>query len=80
MLYYRLIRVRLTNNMNIGKFIDNEVISINEAVIYQIRREVDQAKIHLNDHVNSKGKVLKLHEDCEYCQIHIEEQRILKFS
>jgi hypothetical protein len=39
--------------MNIGKFIDNEVISINEAVIYQIRREVDQAKIYLNDYVNS---------------------------
>jgi stress response protein YsnF len=30
--------------MNIDKFIDNEVISINEAVIYQIRRGVDQVK------------------------------------
>ena len=61
--------------MNIGKFIDNELISINEAVKYQIKREVDQAKIHLNSHVNSKGKVLEVHEDCEYCQIYFEEQR-----
>jgi hypothetical protein len=52
--------------MNSGKFIDNELVSINEAVKYQIKR-VDQAKIHLNSHVNSKGKVLELHEDCEYC-------------
>ena len=26
----------------------------------------------LNGHVNSKGKVLELHEDCEFCQIHFE--------
>jgi len=63
--------------MNSGKFIDNELIS--EAVKHQIKKEVDQAKIHLNSHVNSKGKVLELHEDCEFCQIHFEEQRILKF-
>ena len=60
--------------MNSGKFIDNEVISITEAVKHQIKREVDQAKIHLNHHVNSKGKVLEQHEDCEFCQIHFEEQ------
>ena len=63
--------------MNSVKFIDNEVISINEAVTHQIKKEVDQAKIHLNDHVNSNGQVLELHGDCEYCQIHFEEQRIL---
>jgi hypothetical protein len=55
--------------MNSGKFIDNKVVSINEAGKYQIKREVEQAKIHLNDHVNSKGKVLELHENCEFCQI-----------
>ena len=45
--------------MNSGSFFDDELISINEAVKYQIKREVDQAKIHLNSHVNSKGKVLE---------------------
>jgi hypothetical protein len=43
--------------MNSCKFIDNEVLSINEAVKHQIKKEVDQAKVHLNGHVNSKGKV-----------------------
>jgi hypothetical protein len=63
--------------MNSCKFIDNDLISINEAVKHQIKREVNQAKIHLNNHVNSNGKVLELHDDCEFCQIHFEEQRIL---
>ena len=64
--------------MNSGSCFDDEVLSINEAVKHQIKREVDQAKIHLKDHVNTKGHILTLHEDCEYCQIHFEEQRILK--
>jgi hypothetical protein len=64
--------------MNSGISFENEVISINEAVKHQIKREVDQAKIHLKYHVNTKGQILTLHEDCEYCQIHFEEQRILK--
>jgi hypothetical protein len=61
-----------------GSFFDDEVLSINEAIKHQIKKEVDKAKIHLKDHVNTKGQILKLHEDCEYCQIHFEEQRILK--
>ena len=64
--------------MNSGRFLDDEVLSINEAVKHQIKKEVDQAKIHLIDHVNTKGDILPLHEDCAYCQIHFEEQRILK--
>jgi biotin synthase-like enzyme len=64
--------------MNIGRFIDVEVVSINEAVKHQIKRDVDQAKIYLRDHVNIKGQILELQEDCEYCQIYFEEQRILK--
>ncbi len=64
--------------MNSGSFFDDEVLSIDEAVKYQIKKEVDQAKIHLKDHVNAKGQVLQLREDCKYCQIHFEEQRILK--
>jgi hypothetical protein len=66
--------------MNTGRFVENELASINEAVKHQIKREVDQAKIHLNGHVNSKGKVLELHEDSEFCQIHFEEQRILHLA
>jgi hypothetical protein len=64
--------------MNSGSFIDYDVFSINEAIKRQIIKEVDQARIHLKDHVNTKGQVLQLRKDCEYCQIHFEEQRILK--
>jgi hypothetical protein len=42
--------------MNSGSFFDDEVLSINEAVKHQIKREVDQAKIHLKDHVNTKDR------------------------
>ena len=44
--------------MDNGRFFDNEVISINEAVKHQIKKEVDQARIHLKDHVNNSGQVL----------------------
>ena len=64
--------------MNSGSFFDDEVLSINQAVKHQNKREVDQARIHLKDHVNTKGQVLQLRTDCEYCQIHFEEERILK--
>jgi hypothetical protein len=64
--------------MNSGGFFEKEVISINEAVKHQIKKEVDQAKIHLKNHVNTKGQILTLYKDCEYCQIHFEERRILK--
>jgi hypothetical protein len=64
--------------MNSSRFFDIEVISINEAVKQQIKRDVDQAKTHLENHVNTKGQILDLDDDCEYCQIHFEEQKILK--
>ena len=54
--------------MNSGGFFYDEVLSINEAVKHQTRKEVNQARLHLKDHVNAKGQVLQLHEDCEYCQ------------
>jgi hypothetical protein len=64
--------------MNNGRFIDVDVVSLYEAVKHQIKRDVDQAKMHLKYHVNNKGQILELQQDCEYCQIYFEEQRILK--
>ena len=58
--------------MNSGSFFDDEVLSINQAVKHQIKREVDQARIHLKDHVNTKGQVLQLRTDCEYFQINFD--------
>jgi hypothetical protein len=64
--------------MNNGRFYDIEVLSIKEVVKEQIKRDIDEAKTHLKYHVNTKGQILDLDEDCEYCQIHLEEQKILK--
>jgi hypothetical protein len=55
-----------------------EIMSLKEAAKQQIKRDIDQAKTHLENHVNTKGQVLDLDENCEYCHIHFEEQKILK--
>jgi hypothetical protein len=63
--------------MNNSSFSEIEVVSINEVVKQQIKRDVGQAKIHLKYHVNPKGEILLLEKNCEYCQVYIEEKRIL---
>jgi hypothetical protein len=55
----------------------NEILSIKEAAKQHIKRDINQAKTHLEYHVNTKGQVLDLDENCEYCNIHFEEQKIL---
>ncbi|MFL6408506.1 MAG: hypothetical protein ACJ71F_15760 [Nitrososphaeraceae archaeon] len=57
---------------------DIDVISINEAVRRQIKRDIDQATAHLKYHISPKGEVLNLDGNCEYCQVYIEEKRILE--
>jgi hypothetical protein len=57
---------------------DMDIISINEAVRRQITRDIDQATTHLKDHINPKGELLNLDENCEYCHVYIEEKRILE--
>ncbi|MFL6341097.1 MAG: hypothetical protein ACJ72U_06070 [Nitrososphaeraceae archaeon] len=61
-----------------GSVYDMDIISINEAVRRQIKRDIDQATAHLKDHINPKGEVLNLDGNCEYCQVYIEEKRILE--
>ena len=60
-----------------SSFSNIEVLSIKESAKQQIKRDIDQAKTHLENHVNTKGQVLDLDENCEYCNIHFEEQKIL---
>jgi len=43
---------------------DIDVISINEAVRRLITRDIDQATTHLKDHINPKGELLNLDENC----------------
>jgi hypothetical protein len=61
-----------------SSFSNIEALSIKEAAKQQIKRDIDQAKTHLENHVNTKGQVLDLDKNCEYCHIHFEEQKILK--
>ena len=61
-----------------GSFSNIEVLSIKEAAKQQTKTDIDQAKTHLENHVNTKGHVLDLDDNCEYCHIHFEEQKILK--
>jgi hypothetical protein len=60
-----------------SSFSNIEALSLKEAAKQQIKRDIDQAKTHLENHVNTKGQVLDLDENCEYCHIHFEE-KILK--
>jgi hypothetical protein len=41
-----------------GSVYDMDIISINEAVRRQIKRNIDQATAHLKDHTNPKGELL----------------------
>jgi hypothetical protein len=61
-----------------SSFSNMDIISLKEAAKQEIKREINQAKTHLENHVNTKGQVLGLDENCEYCHIHFEEQKILK--
>ena len=55
----------------------NGILSIKETAKQHIKRDINQAKSHLENHVNTKGQVFDLDENCEYCHIHFEEQKIL---
>ena len=54
-----------------------EIVSLKEHAKRQIERDIDQVKDHLKYHVNIKGDVLDLDENCEYRHIYFEEQKIL---
>ena len=56
-------------------FSNIEVLSLKEAAKQQIKRDIEQTKTHLENHVNNKGQVLDPDENCKYCHIHFEEQR-----
>jgi len=53
-----------------------EIVSLKEHAKRQIERDIDQVKDHLKYHVNIKGDVLDLDENCEYRHIYFEEQKI----
>ena len=42
-----------------------------------IMQDIHSAFFHLEDHVKEDGTIVQLDPNCEYCQVYIEEQRIL---
>ena len=42
-----------------------------------IMQDIHSASYHLEHHVTQDGNVVELDLNCEYCQVYIEEQRIL---
>lgn len=42
-----------------------------------IMHDIHSATFHLAHHVTEDGTIVQLDSNCEYCQVYIEEQRIL---
>lgn len=42
-----------------------------------IMQDIHSATFHLEYHVTEDGTIVELDPNCEYCQVYIEEQRIL---
>lgn len=42
-----------------------------------IMQDIHSASFHLKHHVTEDGTIVKLDSNCEYCQVYIEEQKIL---
>ena len=42
-----------------------------------IMKDIHSASFHLAHHVTEDGTIIELGSNCEYCQVYIEEQRIL---
>jgi len=50
---------------------------IEELVLNGIKKDIEIANSHLEYHVNNEGKILSLDENCEYCKIHLNEDKLL---
>jgi hypothetical protein len=42
-----------------------------------IMKDIHSASFHLQHHVTKDGTIVKLDSNCEYCQVYLEEQKIL---
>jgi hypothetical protein len=52
-------------------------IRIQDTMACVIMQDIRSASFHLADHVTEDGNILKLDVNCEYCQVYINERRIL---
>jgi hypothetical protein len=52
-------------------------IRIQDKMACVIMQDIRSASFHLADHVAKDGDILTLDANCEYCQVYINERRIL---
>jgi hypothetical protein len=51
----------------------NNIIDSAPLLAKIIEKDIDAAKIHLNNHVTIEEQILTLDKSCEYCQIYFKE-------
>jgi len=51
----------------------NENADPNPLAAKSIKKDIDAAKTHLDNHVTIEEKILTLDKNCEYCQIYFKE-------
>jgi hypothetical protein len=50
----------------------NENVDLTPLMAKSIKKDVDAAKTHLDNHVTIEEKILTLDKNCEYCQIYFK--------
>jgi spore coat protein CotH len=61
----RILHTSIIRNISIG--------NVSEKTISSIKKNIEKAKSHLNDHVTEEGRVINLDKKCEYCQIYLQD-------
>jgi hypothetical protein len=51
----------------------NNNVDLTPLVAKSIEKDIDTARIHLNNHVTAKEEILTIDKNCEYCQIYLKE-------
>jgi hypothetical protein len=65
LVYARTLHTSIIRNISIG--------NVSEKTISSIKKNIEKARSHLNDHVTEEGRVINLDKKCEYCQIYMRE-------
>lgn|GEM_PF-1612340 len=61
----RSLHTSIIRNISIG--------NVSEKTISSIKKSIEKARSHLNDHVTAEGRIINLDKKCEYCQIYMQE-------
>jgi hypothetical protein len=51
----------------------NNTIGMIPVLAQSIRKDIDAARTHLDNHVTAEEEILTLDKNCEYCQIYFKD-------